>query len=69
MQLKEAEARKTIEDTEKRLLAEKGTDHTLREQAKLDGQKIAGLERSLKQKEEDLLSLTTKHLGLEKDYS
>ena len=44
LQLKEAESRKTIEDTEGRLLAEKETSCTLREQAKLDGLKIAGLE-------------------------
>ena len=48
LQLKEAEARKTIEDTEKRLLVEKETTHSLREQAKLDGQKVADLEKSLK---------------------
>ena len=69
LQLKEAEARKTIEDAEKRLLAEKETARTLREQAKLDSQKVADLEKSLKQKEEELLSLTTKHLELEKDRS
>ena len=48
---------------------EKETIRALREQAKLDGQKVAGLEESLKLKEEKLSSLTTKHLELGENHS
>ena len=69
LQLKETEAQKTIEDAEKRFLAEQETARALRERAKLDGQKVAGLEESLKLKEEELSSLKARHLELEKDRS
>ena len=69
MQLKETEAQKTIEDAEKRFLAEQETARALQEQAKLDGQKVAGLEESLKLREEELSSLKARHLELEKDRS
>ena len=46
LQLKETEAQKAIEDARKELLAEQESARALREQAKLDGQKVAGLEES-----------------------
>ena len=69
LELKETEAQKTIEDAEKRFLAEQETALALRERAKLDGQKVAGLEESLKLKEEELSLLKARHLELEKDRS
>ena len=66
LQQKEAEVRK---DAEKKLLAEKETARELRDQAKLDSQKVFGLDKSLKLKEEELSSPTAKHLELGENHS
>ena len=66
---KEEEARKAAEDAEKGLLTERDTTRKLRDQAKLDGQRTSELEKSLKLKEDELSSLTTKLLELGENHS
>ena len=68
-QRKEAEARKAAEDAETNLHKEKDATRRLQDQAKLDGQRTAELEQSLKLKEEELSSLTNKFLKLEEQNS
>ena len=68
-QQKETKARKAAEHGERGLLTEKETTRGLRDQAKLDGQKVSMLEKSSKLKEEELSSLTAKHRELGENHS